>query len=475
MNLIAANNIQCTSGRSLKTTETSQASTSTSDTIQNGLINKEKFFYYIVENEFKVKKQLLIHDGYLQSPNSHSTINLIRLSNKSKPRVFKIDGQFSRGKLKKDENTSYFRQAITYAKYHFIKSESEFIGCVRDNDPTHQHLGKELLGCDVRSDSFHDIINNVINVFKNQTLLYQGQPLMYNKIEKKFNFDKFANFAVIDDDEDNFTENYARDMDEWFKVKLIAMHEIIYSAPDSPYCEETRQALLIDHFLKLLEAAWNFMDRNFDEIHEDYSRVLTLLANFSWEKKKIVCLDGLIKTMDLNLKFYREENFSFKPKYLSTQFIEAEKGWLRFEANNNSPTPQRCIDWTNQAISGCNLMQNTIVLRSFSGFGKVNIKFSKLAEQLERRHYSHTSKVQSISSLRNKLPILSNEQNKILSGLTTYLKKGQQNVGDLEINEAWRYCMAVFEHGHVLSLGDDNFSSCIKNIASRFFLPFTDK
>lgn len=311
-------------------------------------------FYFLVENEFKIGRKP-------QSKNV-STINALELSQDGKIRVYKISAWITDKTLNMKQSQQHFLTATADIKKYFVgpRTNSKFVGCIRDNNPTH---GFPKDGLDeIRSDLFHDVANNSLNLFNRKILKFD------NKDMPNVNFEDF--FNNIGASKINIKTLATKNSE----LHASRMHKLFYKDRffgkllENNFLQERKVVEFLFYLESILELSKQEMS---DENNKKMSEVLIKLKNFSWKSKKIVCLEMLKETLLLNQKFYEKHRIKFIPKYLSTLLIETEKNLSRSEC----PDEESYTNWIKEAIKG------KISTPGYSGFGEVQIQFTILPNE----------------------------------------------------------------------------------------------
>lgn len=373
--------------------------------------NKFENFYFFVENEFMFYNDCdLIANG---TGNEYfvgyaMTINLTRLSKFGRT-FYKIYKEFSRSSRDKNDMEEIYRRAQKYIQDNFIINDgnSKFIGCVRDDNSTHEYCVEGILNFPCRSDPTHDIFNIMKNIYLDEPLQLQNYDnhaghliICYSDLRKflyEFENDGSPEIPIVRVGwQSNFPdpsrsilisgtntklEQFILPFQRLFIInyfeKINEMLDFVQN-PERKGKKEKAKSLV--NFILLLKKILKFQEKLFycEQNIESYKNFFLELSKYNFSmNSNLRCLNSLKTSMETNLVTFSElvENgIKFKPEIFSTQIIEAEKGHLKYNNCGNMPSLSQCERWFENGINGDFDEDLTIS----SEFGQVEVQFSKL-------------------------------------------------------------------------------------------------
>ena len=150
------------------------------------------------------------------------------------------------------------------------------------------------------------------------------------------------------------------------------IHNLLHENTDNKFKEAQSLIKLILILQNIYEMQHRFVK---PEDIQNLKHYYQELKRYKFQNSNIRCLENLKTSMKTNLKTFKNLNSScikFKPSYFSTQLIEAEKGYLRYENCGNLPTESQSKSWFKHTQTGTEEMELS------SEFGRVKVKFDKL-------------------------------------------------------------------------------------------------
>ncbi|CAG9799691.1 unnamed protein product [Chironomus riparius] len=362
---------------------------------------RPKDFYFFIENEFICQSDCNLFQNEF-SVKYFSTVNLIKLSRDLDPVAYKIYFDCSEFGLGKADMKKLYKQIEQYIKDKFMSIDSAFIGCIRDDNETHQFCTEANLKFKCRTDPFHDIFNILKNIYvvsnnSYQVLKYQdgNDSVQFSYKDLKLFIDMHGTTSLpkvgfFDTKKFGKLESHKR---IWMPNRNIQLEKFIsqfrclfsinYYLKIQHLLQETKgyknkfiEAQSLIKLILLLQNIYEMQHRfvKLEDIQhlEHYHKEL---KRYKFQNNNIRCLKNLTTSTKTNLETFKYLNKSFikfKPSYFSTQSIEAEKGYLRYQNCGDLPTESQCKSFFKHTQAG------TAEMKLSSEFGRVKIKFDKV-------------------------------------------------------------------------------------------------
>ncbi|CAG9809563.1 unnamed protein product [Chironomus riparius] len=338
------------------------------------------------------------------------TVNLVQFISVDEMKVYKIYYNFNEVALKTDDMEKLYKQVYEYVNKNFIRNDETkiFLGCVRDDSGTHKKMNFTKLDLAYRTDPIHDIFNVLKNIYINNGLSYVGKKNKMKRTISKSDLSAFIEtiepkmrsaLPIVGyfDPKTLSAEECAKRIWipnqeyklEGFIVPLKHLFSINYyeklldivgkKSKTKKETEINTKARRLLKFIVLLKKILNFQyelisDENFNE----YEKFLSELSAYDFQNELIRCLKSLKGTIKTNIKFFKKHKTPFKPIWFSTQMIEAEKGSLRYQSCNATPTIDECVNWFERSIEG------GVDEVGYSEFGQCRLKFDSLPNEISR-------------------------------------------------------------------------------------------
>jgi len=363
--------------------------------IENSKMNSDKVFYFFIENEFICRPNLDLTTVSSTIYSSQAiTINLVNFTSKGIGEVYKIFKNVSPNGYDQNEMVNLYQNIKDHINANFIANDKNkiFIGCVRDDNGTHERCNQEILKFSCRTDPIHDIFNILKNIYllKNDTyqrIIYDGNFFNYGDLRMLLPplYDSIPIVEYYDLSNKSIDRKIQRiwipDRDRALKYFMEPIRYLFsinyYEKVNNEVPDSNVEAKSVLKFILLLKDILMF---NQEEIInsvtiEVYRELHNELKKYSFENQAIRCLESLKNTMKTNIDFFENYKVPFEPIWFSTLMIEAEKGKLRYEACNDAPTVAKCKNWFETAMKeGSNLI-------AFSEFGKCTLNIEPLAKK----------------------------------------------------------------------------------------------
>lgn len=373
--------------------------------------NEDTTFYFFVENEFVCQRNndLMSTADEDEVFSSYAiTVNFMNFSTNQNenqdPKVNKIYSSFSDTGFNKNQMYKVYRKAEEYIELNFALCENNskvFIGCVRDDNNTHKFCTKDYLKFSHWTDPFHDIFNILKHIYTNENLKVNNLQFNYGDLEWFLDFLRRFNPSVYNllpkvgyfdlnkqksSKEENLQKIWIPNKKSVQLEKFISPLRHLFSMNyfERLFCEAKLFPSVsfkwLLEFILLLKKILNFVENDFinEDTFKTYYDLYIELREYSFMKKNIRCLNSLTETMQTNIKFYKVFQVPFKPKWFSTQGIEAEKGHLRYKSKNYLPTIDHCKEWFNKTM--CEGIDSKMNLMGCSEFGEYHLRFDPLPE-----------------------------------------------------------------------------------------------
>lgn len=369
-------------------------------------MSQNKTFYYFIENEFICRPNLNLQEELIEYQNYSSyaiTVNLVQFSSVHDMKVHKIYSNFSEIGLQADDMDKFYKQIGEYVISNFIGDDQNkiFLGCVRDDNGSHENLTFQNLGFHNRTDPIHDIFNVLKNIYLKNDITYVDNE---NNLQSSFSLNSLTSFIAQLQYSEQITDNalpivgyfdpkrltakessrriWIPNMD--FKLEAFIeplkylfsinyyekLHDVVGNGDENL---ETKYLL---NFIILLKKLLNFQNEVVDDRNiGDYQQFLTDLSKYEFDNNYKRCLKSLRRSIETNIEFYNDHKTSFKPIWFSTQMIEAEKGLLRYQSFNTKPTVAECVNWFKKSCNG------GVDEVGYSEFKKCDLKFDSRPSQ----------------------------------------------------------------------------------------------
>jgi len=351
-------------------------------------MNSDKVFYFFIENEFICRPNinLKIESSVIYSSQA-ITINLVNFTSKGIGEVYKIFENVSTSGYNQTEMVNLYQNVKDHINVNFIANDNNkiFIGCVRDDNGTHERCNQEILEFTCRTDPIHDIFNILKNIYLSKVVIFDGicrfnygnlrslLPSLYHSIPIVEYYD-LSNKSI----DRKIQRIWIPDRDRALKYFMEPIRYLFsikyYKRLNNEVPDNDVKAKSVLKFILLLQKILKFIQEKIidSETIEVYRELHNELKKYSFKDQTIRCLESLENTMLTNIEFFELYEVPFKPIMFSTLMIEAEKGKLRYEAYNDAPTVDKCKEWFETAmVLGSNV-------DALSEFGKCALNFKPL-------------------------------------------------------------------------------------------------